>query len=51
VFGRILLSEIYGNMRFKISLSKIFDKEGRRLIGLNEVGVSSGFSGLGKIII
>lgn len=49
--GRILLFVRYGNMRFKISLSKIFDKKGKRLIGLNEVRVSNGLLGLGKIII
>jgi hypothetical protein len=38
-------------MRFRISLSKMFDKKGKRLIGLNEVAVSSGLSGLAKKII
>lgn len=34
-----------------LSLSKIFDKKGKRLIGLNVVRVSNGLLGLGKIII
>lgn len=38
-------------MRLRISLSKIFDKKCKRLIGLNEVGVSSGLSGLATRII
>lgn len=33
-------------MRLKISLSKTFERNDKRLIGLNEVGVSSGLSGL-----
>lgn len=33
------------------SFSKIFDKKGKRLIGLNEVGVSSGLPGLANRII
>jgi len=33
-------------MRLKISISKTFERKGKRLIGLNEVGVSSGLSGL-----
>jgi hypothetical protein len=47
----MLLSITYGNMRFRISFSKIFDKKVKRLIGLNKVGVSSGLSGLAKRMI
>jgi len=34
-----------------ISFSRIFERKGKRLIALNEIGVSSGLSGLGKRII
>jgi len=47
----MLLVVICGNKRFKISLSRIFEKKGKRLIGLNEVGVLRDLSGLGKRII
>jgi hypothetical protein len=47
----MLLSIIYGNMHFRISLSKIFDKKDKRFIDLNEIEVSSGLSGLAKRII
>jgi len=42
---------ICGIRLLKISLSKTLERNGKRLIGLNEVGVSSGLSGLEKITI
>ena len=46
VFGSILLVIICGIKRFKISLIKTFERNGKRLISLNEVEVSSSLSGL-----
>lgn len=39
VFGSMLLVIICGIKRLKINLSKTFENNGKRLIGLNEVGV------------
>jgi len=39
---------ICGIKHFKISLSKTFERNRKKLIGLNEVGVLGGFSGLEK---
>jgi hypothetical protein len=47
----MLLEIICGNKRFEISLSRIFERKGKRLKGLNKVGESRGLSGLGKRII
>jgi len=46
VFGSMLLVVICGVIRLRISLSNTFERKGNRLIGLNDVGVSSGLSGL-----
>jgi len=51
VFGRILFLTIYGVIRLRISLSKMFDKKGKKLIGLYEDGSSKGLSGLGNSTI
>jgi len=48
VFGRILFLIIHGVIRLRISLSKILDKKGKRLIGLYEDGSSKGLLGLGN---
>lgn len=40
-----------GKIRFKRSFSNIFEKKGRRLMGLYEFGESGGFPGLGNIMI
>jgi len=39
---------ICGSKCFKTSIYKIFERKSNRFIGLNEVGVSSGLSGLEK---
>lgn len=51
MYRSVLLVEICGNKRFKISLSKMFDKKGKILIGINEIGISSGLSCFAKLII
>jgi len=42
----MLLVVICGIIRLRRSLSNTFERKGKRLIGLNDVGVSSGLSGL-----
>lgn len=47
----MLLVIMYGIIRLRVSFSNILDRKGKILIGLLEVGVSSGLSGIAKLII
>jgi len=49
--GSILFSSIWGDSRLRISLSQIFERYGKRLIGLYEFRISGGFSGLANMTI
>jgi len=47
----MLLVKMYGKILLRMSLSKIFAKKGKKLIGLYEERISSGFFGFGNTII
>jgi hypothetical protein len=47
----MLLEEMYGRILLRISLSKMFAKKDKRLIGRYEEGISSEFLGFGITII